>query len=71
MNMDKNNVGIGFGHCVFYIIAFLVLFFCVVHVAFQRDQIAQDAVSLGYAEYNAKSGQWQWITNTLNNNKTN
>lgn len=70
MNIDKDNgVRIGFLNCVLHIFAILVLFLCVVVLASQRDALRQDDVSLGYAEFNARSGHWQWITNNINTNK--
>lgn len=31
--------------------------------------IKQKAIQLNYAEYDSKSGQWQWITNSAATNK--
>jgi len=36
-----------------------------ISVSTQRDVLKQEAIRLGYADYNSTNGNWEWKTNNF------
>ena len=43
----------------------ILLFVGAIGACYQRDELKKEAISLGHAQYNPQTGQFQWKTNTV------
>jgi hypothetical protein len=49
----------------FGVIVLMVGIICLKYQVDMKTQLKQDAIQLGYADYNATNGKWQWKTNMI------